>query len=107
MIDFEEIIALRDEKNKQKVRYAKRRKDAQKKARHRASIYQECSNFSGDSLLKYSSHLKKGFLTGSFHPAYERKYAEDHSNCRNRLSVAYQRTLTIAESKLNDYFCCA
>lgn len=37
MIDFEEIIVLRDEKNKQKARYAKHRKDAQKKARHRVS----------------------------------------------------------------------
>ena len=87
MIDFEEIIVLRDEKNKQKARYAKHRKDAQKKARHRVSIYQKCSNFSDDSLQKYGSHLKKGFLTGSFHPSYERKYAEDHSNCRNRLSI--------------------
>lgn len=42
MIDFEEIIVLRDEKNKQKARYAKHRKDAQKKARHRISIYQDC-----------------------------------------------------------------
>ena len=50
MIDFEEIIVLRDEKNKQKARYAKHRKDAQKKARQRVSIYQKCSNFSDDSL---------------------------------------------------------
>lgn len=55
MIDFEEIIVLRDEKNKQKARYAKHRKDAQKKARHRVSIYQKCSNFSDDSLQKGTS----------------------------------------------------
>lgn len=103
MLEFEKIIALRDKKNKQKSRYAKRRKDAQKKARHRASIYQECSSFSDDSLLKYSSHLKKGFLTGAFHPAYERKYAEDHSNCRNRLSISHQRALMMSETKLNDF----
>lgn len=105
MIDFEEIIVLRDEKNKQKARYARHRKDAQKKARHRVSIYQKCSNFSDDSLQKYGSHLKKGFLTGSFHPSYERKYAEDHSNCRNRLSISHQRTLTVTETKLNEFFC--
>ena len=67
MIDFEEIIVLRDEKNKQKARYAKHRKDAQKKARHRVS--------------------------------------EDHSNCRNRLSISHQRTLTMTETKLNEFFC--
>lgn len=104
MIDLEEIIALRDAKNKQKARYAKRRKDARKMAKHRATIYRECSNFSGDSLQKYGSHLKKGFLTGSFHPSYERKYAEDHSNCRNRLSISHQRTLTMTETKLNELF---
>lgn len=58
MIDFEEIIVLRDEKNKQKARYAKHRKDAQKKARHRISIYQKCSNFSDDSLQKYKTTQK-------------------------------------------------
>lgn len=41
MIDFEEIIVLRDEKNKQKARYAKHRKDAQKKARHRVCTIEE------------------------------------------------------------------
>lgn len=41
MIDFEEIIVLRDEKNKQKARYAKHRKDAQKK---RGSVYPSIRN---------------------------------------------------------------
>lgn len=88
-----------------KTKNAMRRKSAEKKKRHRMSIYRNCSNFSDEAILKYGGYLKKGFLTGAFHPSYERKCAEDHSNCRNRLSIAHQRTLTIAESKLSDYFC--
>ena len=71
----------------------------------RGIVYPSIRNVPDDSLQKYGSHLKKGFLTGSFHPSYERKYAEDHSNCRNRLSISHQRTLTMTETKLNEFFC--
>lgn len=102
MLNIEEI---RKDNKETKVRHAKRRHNARRKAKHRVEIYRSCSNFSVDAIEKYGGRLKKGFLCGSFHPFYERKWVEDHSNCRNRLSVAHQRALAVSESKMAEYLC--